>query len=43
VPVLGTFLAARADYSITGVDDLLALIERYLILTPAEFRRKHGS
>lgn len=41
--VLGTLLAAKADYLITGDDDLLALAERYLIVTPAEFWRKHGS
>ena len=43
VPVLGTLLAAKADYLITGDDDLLALAARYSIVTPAEFWRKHGS
>jgi putative PIN family toxin of toxin-antitoxin system len=43
VPVLGTLLAAKADYLITGDDDLLALAERYSIVTPAEFWKKHGS
>jgi uncharacterized protein len=43
VPVLGTLLAAKADYLITGDDDLLVLAERYSIVTPAEFWRKHGS
>ena len=40
--ILGTLLAAEADYLITGDDDLLALAERYSIVTPAEFWRKHG-
>ena len=43
VPVLGTFVAAKADYLITVDDDLLALAERYAIVTPAEFWRKHGA
>jgi putative PIN family toxin of toxin-antitoxin system len=43
VPVLGTLLAAKADYLITGDDDLLALEGRYPIVAPAEFWRKHGS
>lgn len=43
VPVLGTLVAARADYLITGDDDLLALSDRYSIVTPADFWRKHGS
>ncbi|HEX2825937.1 MAG TPA: putative toxin-antitoxin system toxin component, PIN family [Burkholderiales bacterium] len=43
VPVLGTFIAAKADYLITGDDDLLALAERYPIVNPAEFWRRHGS
>jgi putative PIN family toxin of toxin-antitoxin system len=42
-PVLGTLLAAKADYLITGDKDLLALSERYPIVTPAEFWRRHGS
>lgn len=42
IPVLGTLLASKADYLITGDEDLLALAERYSILTPAEFWRKHG-
>ena len=41
--VLGTLLASRADYLITGDDDLLALGEKYsAIVTPADFWRKHG-
>ena len=44
IPVLGTFLAAGADYLITGDRDLLALADRYpSIVTPADFWRKHGS
>ena len=45
-PVLGTLLAAQntggADYLITGDKDLLALAERYAILTPASFWSMHG-
>lgn len=44
IPVLGTFLAAKPDYLITGDKDLLVLAERYpTIVTPAEFWRKHGT
>ena len=42
-PVLGTLWAAQADYLITGDKDLLALAERYPIVTPAAFRERHGS
>ena len=42
VPVLGTFLAAKADYLITGDQDLLTLGDRHPVLTPAEFWRRHG-
>jgi predicted nucleic acid-binding protein len=42
-PILGTFLAARGHYLITGDKDLLALAEQYPILTPAAFWAKHGS
>ena len=42
-PVLGTLLAAKADYLITGDKDLLALSERYPIVTPAAFWEKHGA
>ena len=41
--VLGTLFAAKADYLITGDDDLLVLADRHSIVTPAEFWRKHGS
>lgn len=42
-PVLGTLLAARADYLITGYKDLLALAGKYPIVTPAAFFERHGS
>lgn len=42
-PILGTLLAARADYLLTGDKDLLALADRYPILTPAAFWQRHGS
>ncbi|SEG32612.1 putative toxin-antitoxin system toxin component, PIN family [Bryocella elongata] len=41
-PVLGTLLASRADYLVTGDKDLLVLAERYPIVTPAEFWARHG-
>ncbi len=45
-PVLGTLLAARktsgADYLITGDKDLLAMAERYPIVTPANFWATHS-
>jgi putative PIN family toxin of toxin-antitoxin system len=41
-PVLGTLLAARADYLVTGDKDLLALAGRYPIVTPAVFWERHG-
>lgn len=40
--VLGTLLAARADYLITGDKDLLALAGRYPIVSPAEFWERYG-
>lgn len=42
-PVLGTLLAGHADYLITGDKDLLALGDRYPIVTPADFWERHGS
>jgi putative PIN family toxin of toxin-antitoxin system len=42
-PILGTLLAARADYLITGDKDLLALAGRYPIVTPSAFWDRHGS
>lgn len=41
-PVLGTLLAAQADYLITGDQDLLALAGRHPILVSAEFWQRHG-
>lgn len=41
-PVLLTLLAGKADYLITGDKDLLALANRYPIMTPAEFWARHG-
>jgi putative PIN family toxin of toxin-antitoxin system len=40
--VLGTLRAAQADYLVTGDKDLLALGERYPIVTPAIFWERHG-
>ena len=42
VPVIGTLVAAKADYLITGDKDLLALAEKFSIVTPAQFIEKHG-
>ena len=39
-PVLATLLAAEADCLVSGDGDLLALRDRYPILTPAEFARR---
>ena len=45
-PVLGTLLAtlktSGADYHITGDKDLLAIAERYPIVTPAKFWATHA-
>ena len=45
-PVLDTVVAAlgasKADYLITGDKDLLAVADRYPILTPAQFWSLHG-
>jgi putative PIN family toxin of toxin-antitoxin system len=44
IPVLGTLLASKADYLITGDDDLLSLVKQYpAIISPADFWRKHGA
>jgi putative PIN family toxin of toxin-antitoxin system len=40
--VLGMLLASKADYLITGDKDLLALAEKYPIVTPAMFWERHG-
>ena len=42
-PILATLIASRADYLVTGDKDLLALAERYPILTPAAFWARHGN
>ena len=46
LPVLGTLLSAiktsNGDYLITGDKDLLALADRYPILTPAKFWATHA-
>ncbi|MDR3723572.1 MAG: putative toxin-antitoxin system toxin component, PIN family [Terracidiphilus sp.] len=42
LPVLGTLVAAEADYLITGDKDLLVLAGRYPIVTPAEFWERHS-
>jgi predicted nucleic acid-binding protein len=45
-PVLGTLLAAQRgrglDYLVTGDKDLLAMGERFPIVTPAQFWSAHG-
>jgi putative PIN family toxin of toxin-antitoxin system len=40
--VLSTLLAGKARYLVTGDKDLLALAERYPIITPAAFWARHG-
>jgi len=40
--VLATLLASKADYLITGDKDLLALAEKYPIVTPSTFWARHG-
>jgi putative PIN family toxin of toxin-antitoxin system len=40
--ILGTLRAAKADYLVTGDKDLLALSDRYPIVTPAAFWARHG-
>jgi len=42
-PVLATLTSAKADYLLTGDKDLLALADRFPILTPAAFWSRHGS
>ena len=41
-PVLQTFVAAQAEYLITGDKDLLVLAQDYPIVTPGNFWRRHG-
>lgn len=44
VAVLGTLLASKADYLVTGDDDLLALAKKYpAVISPADFWRRHGA
>jgi len=40
--VLATWKAAQAQYLVTGDKDLLALADRYPIVTPSEFWARHG-
>ncbi len=40
--VLATLRASQADYLITGDKDLLALADKYPIMTPAAFWARHG-
>ena len=40
--VLGTLRVSQADYLITGDEDLLALAEKYPIVTAAAFWERHG-
>ncbi len=42
-PVLQTLLAAKAQYLLTGDKDLLALADRYPIVTPADFWARYGT
>lgn len=42
VPVLATFIAAGADCLVTGDKDLLALAERFAVLTPAAFCARYA-
>ena len=42
-PVRATLTSANADYLITGDKDLLALADRFPILSPAEFWARHGN
>ena len=41
-PVLATLRASGATYLITGDKDLLAMAERYPIVTPSAFWQRHG-
>lgn len=41
-PVLATLIASGADCLVTGDQDLLALAVDYAIVTPAQFRTRHG-
>jgi uncharacterized protein len=39
--ILATFVVSKADWLVTGDAALLALADRYSILTPAEFAARH--
>lgn len=39
--ILATLVAAKADWLVTGDSALLALADRYPIVTPAEFATRH--
>ena len=41
-PILATLVASGADSLVTGDQDLLALADSYAIVTPAQFRARHG-
>ena len=41
--ILGTLVAAKADYLITGDKALLALAAKYPVLTAAQFWQMHGT
>lgn len=41
-PVLAALLASGAEVLVTGDKDLLALADRYPVLTPAEFCARHA-
>ena len=38
--ILATLIAGKAEYLVTGDADLLALRDRYPVLTPAEFAQR---
>lgn len=40
--IIGTLLASQAQYLVTGDKALLALAEKYPVLTPAQFWHRHG-
>jgi uncharacterized protein len=41
--ILGTLVAAQADYLITGDKALLALADKYPVLSAAQFWQRHGA
>jgi predicted nucleic acid-binding protein len=42
VPILAMLIAGSADCLVSGDKDLLAVADRYPILTPAEFCSRHA-